>query len=300
MIQADIRDARAVRDAAKGVQIIYHNVAQQPLARDKRLFWSVNRDGTENLLKAALGAGVEHVVHTSSTAVFGVAKENPVTEATALAPIEEYGRAKRAGELLCQQYGAQGLAISIIRPRTILGHGRLGIFQILFEWIYQGLNVPVLGSGDHLFQFVHASDLAEACILAGTSKTTGAYNVGAAEFGTMRATLEALIRHAGTRSRVKSVPRGIAEFGILAAGRLGLIPLAPYHALAYGKPMYFDISKARRDLGFAPIYSQDATFAESYDWYKVNRSDILSGRVVGSKHQSAVRLGLLRLVPYLL
>jgi nucleoside-diphosphate-sugar epimerase len=212
--------------------------------------------------------------------------------------MEEYGRAKLAGEVLCEEYARRGLAVSVIRPRTILGHGRLGIFQILFEWIYRGLNVPVLGSGDHLFQFVHAADLADACMLASVSAKAGTYNIGAAEFGTMRATLEAVIRHAGTRSRVKSVPRGLAEFGIRAAGRLGLSPLAPYHALAYGKAMYFDISKARRDLGFVPKFSQDAMFAESYDWYKANRDDILSGRVAGSRHQSAVRQGLLRLVPY--
>jgi nucleoside-diphosphate-sugar epimerase len=300
MVQADIRDARAVREAARGSEIIYHNVAQQPLARDKRLFWSVNRDGTENVLKAALEAGAKRVVHTSSTAVFGVARENPVTEATKPAPVEEYGRAKHAAELLCEEYAARGLAVSIIRPRTILGHGRLGIFQILFEWIYQGLNVPVLGSGDHLLQFVHADDLAVACILAGNANATGTYNIGAAEFGTMRATLERLIRHAGTTSRVKSVPRRLAEVGILATGRLGLIPLGPYHALAYGKPMYFDISKARSELRFFPKFSQDATFAESYDWYRANRTDILSGRKTGSKHQSAVKQGLLRLVPHLI
>ena len=43
-------------------------------------------------------------------------------------------KAKLDGELNCNKYLDQGMKISIIRPRTILGHGRLGIFQILFEW----------------------------------------------------------------------------------------------------------------------------------------------------------------------
>ena len=55
----------------------------------------------------------------------------------------------------------------IVRPRTILGHGRLGIFQILFKWIKQGKNIPVLGQGDNIYQFVHAG-VTEAIILLKT------------------------------------------------------------------------------------------------------------------------------------
>jgi nucleoside-diphosphate-sugar epimerase len=296
----DIRDAKAVRAACEGASAIFHNVAQVPLAKDAMLFWSVNRDGTENVLQAALDARVSRVVHTSSSAVFGIPKHNPVTEQTEPAPMEDYGRAKHAGELLCLDYERRGLSISIIRPRTILGHGRLGIFQVLFEWIYRGVNVPVLGSGDNLYQFVHADDLATACILARRAPRCGVYNIGAVTFGTMRSTLEALIRHAGTKSVVRSIPKGLAEFGMRVTSRLSLSPLAAYHTLMYGESLYFDISKARRDLGFAPKYSQDEAMAESYDWYVTNRDDILSGRLGGSTHKSAVRLGLLRLLPYFL
>ena len=49
---------------------------------------------------------------------------------------------------------------------TVLGTGRL-IFQILFEWVYQGHNIPVIGSGQNIYQFVHADDLVSACIAAG-------------------------------------------------------------------------------------------------------------------------------------
>ena len=162
----DIRDENRVRVACDGCDVIYHCVAQVPLAKDRHLFESVNIDGTENLLKAALAAKARKVIYVSSSAVFGAPKSNPVTEQTAPAPAEAYGRAKLAGETLCARYGQQGLDVSIIRPRTIMGHGRLGIFQILFEWIRTGYNVPVLGRGDNTYQFVHADDLAEACILA--------------------------------------------------------------------------------------------------------------------------------------
>lgn len=297
-MQGDIRDPAAVRKALQGVQAVYHNVAQVPLAKDRTLFWQVNRDGTENVLKAARAAGVERVIYTSSSAVFGVPRCNPVTEATEPSPMEDYGRAKLAGEQLCREYERNGLSVSIIRPRTILGHGRLGIFQILFEWIYRGLKVPVLGKGDNLYQFVHASDLADACILACDAKRSGTYNIGAAGFASMRQTLENVIRHAGTGSSVRSVSKRLAEIGMRATSALGLSPLAAYHALMYGESLYFDISLAQRELGYAPRYTQDEMFAESYDWYVAHRADILSGAHSGSRHQSALKQGLLRAIPY--
>src|SRR5204863_7280130 len=109
-------------------------------------------------------AGVRKIVYTSSSAVFGVPRQNPVTEETAPEPGEAYGRTKLRAEELCR---ASGLDVTIIRPRTILAHARLGIFQTLFEWARTGYNVPVLGRGDNLYQFVHARDLADACLRAG-------------------------------------------------------------------------------------------------------------------------------------
>ena len=56
--QGDIRDERAVRRACEGIEVIYHNVAQQPLSKNPELMRTVNLDGTRNLLSAALDAGV--------------------------------------------------------------------------------------------------------------------------------------------------------------------------------------------------------------------------------------------------
>ena len=51
--------------------------------------------------------------------------------------------------------------ITIIRPRTILGSGRLGIFQILFEWVYSNQNLPVFDKGNNIYQFIHCDDLSD-------------------------------------------------------------------------------------------------------------------------------------------
>ena len=294
-MRGDIRDPESVRHACEGVDVVHHNVAQVPLARDRHLFESVNVTGTENLLAAARAAGVKKLVYTSSSAVFGVPEKNPVTEDMTPHPGEAYGRAKYEGEIRCRAWIEKGLDVSIVRPRTILGHGRLGIFQILFEWIREGANVPVLGRGDNRYQFVHADDLASACLLAGERAGPSIYHAGAATFGTMREALENLCRHAGTRSRVKSVPMGPAVLGMKVTSALGLSPLGAYHALMYGRSMWFDCSRAVRELGWRPRFSNDEMLADSYDWYLAHREEVLSTRGA-SPHRSAVKQGLLELV----
>ena len=88
---------------AQDIDAVLHNVAQVPLAKDNELFWSVNVIGTANVLLAARDAGVAKIVHTSSSAIFGIPEHNPVTEETPPHPLEDYGRAKLAAELLCHE-----------------------------------------------------------------------------------------------------------------------------------------------------------------------------------------------------
>lgn len=288
-IEGDIRDRRAVATACADVDVVLHNVAQVPLARDRAAFESVNVVGTANLLVEAREAGVAKVVHTSSSAVFGIPETNPVTEATTPRPLEAYGRAKLEAEVLCREAVAGGLDVTIIRPRTILGHGRLGIMAILFEFVADGAPVYVLGSGDNRYQFVHAADLADACLRASGREGPAVYNIGATEFGTMRETLEALVAHAGTGSRVRSLPLGPARLAMRSLGSLGLVPFAPYHWMLYGESLSFDVSHAQTDLGWQPQHSNVEMIIESYDWYLEH-----GGAPGGSHHQSPVKLGLLR------
>ena len=295
----DIRDPAAIARACAGCATVYHCVAQVPLAKDRELFASVNVGGTGNLLQAARAARVAKVIHVSSSAIFGAPKTNPVTEATAPVPAEAYGRAKLAAEELCRQAVAAGLDVTIIRPRTIMGHGRLGIFQILFEWIRTGYTVPELGAGDNRYQFVHADDLAEACRLAAERPGPATYNCGTDDFGTMRETLADLCAHAGTGARVRRVPMAPAVAFMNLTSRLGWSPLGPYHALMYGRSMYFDITRARAELGWQPRHSNTAMFRHSYDWYVQNREAILAAREA-SHHRSAVKQGVLGLLKHFL
>jgi nucleoside-diphosphate-sugar epimerase len=299
MVRGDIRDPAAVRRSLEGVSVVHHNVAMVPLAKDKEAFWSVNRDGTRHLLDAAVSAKVKKVVHMSSSAVFGAPDRNPVDERTTPRPQEDYGRAKLGAEDLCHEYSARGLDVTIIRPRTIMGHGRLGIMQILFEWVRQGRNIPVLGRGDNQYQFVHADDLADAAIAAAARPGSTTYNVGAEKFGTMRDTLEGLVRHARTGSKVVSVPMAPAVAMMKVSSRAGVSPLGAYHSLMYGRSMYFDLAKTKGELGWSPKFGNVEMFCDSYDWYLRHRDEVLS-RHGASHHRSPVKQGVLRAVGWAL
>lgn len=288
----DITDPDAVREACDGVDVIFHNVAQVPLARDAALFQSVNVTGTAVLLEAAMASGVRKVVYTSSSAVFGVPSENPVTVHTPPRPMEAYGRAKYEGELLCRAASSRGLDVSIVRPRTILGHGRLGIFAILFDWIADGAGVPVLGSGRNRYQFVHANDLAAACLLAAERPGPGTYNIGSEDVQTMRETLEHLCEYAGTGARVRSVPEAPAAAAMAVLSRTGLAPFGPYHWLMYGREMWFDLAAAHDELGWRGVHDTDSMFRESYDWFLAHRDS--PSEAGASHHRSPARQGALR------
>jgi nucleoside-diphosphate-sugar epimerase len=212
-------------------------------------------------------------------------------------PREEYGKTKLAAESLVRRYAAEhGLDATIIRPRTIVGHGRLGIFQILFNFIEEGRNVPVLGKGDNTYQFVHADDLADACIRAGARPGSTVYNIGAERFGTMREMLESLCRHAETGSRVYSLPMGLAVAGMQLTGALGLSPLGSYHSLMYGRSLWFDVSRAKRELGWSARWSNDEMLCQSYDWYRAHKAAVLRGGGTASPHRSAIKQGVLALL----
>ncbi|MEA3054899.1 MAG: hypothetical protein QOD30_331 [Actinomycetota bacterium] len=293
VVVGDVRDLDVVRAACDGVDVVLNNVAQVPLAKDRELFWSVNVGGTANVLVAARDAGVQKVVHTSSSAIFGIPDANPVIESTPPKPLEAYGRAKAQAEALCREAASSGLDVSIVRPRTILGHGRLGIMAVLFELVAVGAPVFVMGSGDNRYQLVHSDDLADAILRAADRSGPATYNIGATEFGTMRDTLDALCQHAATGSRVRSLPVAPARWGMRALSTVGLAPFAPYHWLLYSESLWFDTSKAESELDWHPTRSNASMVAESYDWFLAHRGESSDG---ASHHQSPVRLGVLKVL----
>ncbi len=293
----DVRDEAAVERAMQGVRVVHHNVAQVPLAKDRELFWSVNVDGTRHVLQAAQRAGVQKVVLTSSSAVHGVPRYNPVTERTLPRPREAYGKAKLAAERLGWDFAARGLDVSVVRPRTILGHGRLGIFSVLFDWVSRGRPVYLLGAGDNRYQFIHADDLAAMCLAAGELAGPRLLLAGTDRFGTMRELLEGLVRHAQSASEVRSLPHGPTRLAMKLTSVLRLSPLGDYHTLMYGRSMWFDIEPTCEALGVRPRYSNAEMIADSYDAYLAQRRGGAAHHA--SPHRAPIKKGALTLLEWL-
>jgi nucleoside-diphosphate-sugar epimerase len=294
--KASVLDRDAVRAAMKDVDVVHHNAALVAQCDAGDNFWKVNVDGTRVVIEEAIKAKVGAVIHTSSTSVFGLPPKDggPITASTPTEPVEPYGRSKLAGEKLSEALCVEaGMPLITIRPRATLGAGRLGIYQILFEWISENRNVYTIGDGSNKMQFIHAHDLMSLYMLALETGKTGTYNVGAHEFGTLREDLESLIEYAGSTSKVIGLPKGFTKLALQILWQLKLSPLSPYHYLTYHTSCYFDIQPCL-ELGWRPKYSNIAMLKESYDWFLDNKST--SAGFTGSPHRSPLQQKILTLL----
>ena len=293
-VKGDVRDFDTVLRTASGADVIFHLAAVVPLTRAGKHFRGINVEGTKNVLEAGARQSAARVVHLSTSAVYGIPQELPLREYSPLKPLGQYGHTKLEAERVCAQYRSRGLPVVIIRPRTIVGMGRLGIFQILFDWIRRGKPVLIIGSGDNLFQLVSARDLVEACVSAADRGGSADFVIGAAQYSTVRSDLEQLARHAGTGSRVRSINAPMAKLALRVLDKVRLSPLVDWHYLTADKPFYFDISKAKQMLAWHPQDSNVAMLVEAYDWYSENYQEY--EHRYGRTHQGAVPQGLLRIL----
>lgn len=295
-VNCDINDREGVANAMRGVDVVHHNVALVPLTKSGGKFWDVNVVGSQIAAEEAGKAGVRAFIHMSSSAIYGSPK-CPIDSSTPLDPIEIYGKGKYQGELVAEQACAKyNIPFISIRPRTILGEGRLGIFQILFEWISEGRNVYTIGDGDIDFQFVHAHDLMDFYMLALAANKPGKYNVGAKDFGKLRDDLQWLIKTVGSESKVKSLPATLSITALQILDKIGLSPLAPWHYLTYHKEFHFDV-KPLLEMGWKPNYSNQKMLLESYNWF-IHNKDSYKFSETASAHRKYVKEGILKIVKF--
>ncbi|MBN1871457.1 MAG: NAD(P)-dependent oxidoreductase, partial [Candidatus Omnitrophica bacterium] len=253
-IKGDVRDRDTVTRACKDIDYVFHNAAILPVSRSsKREYWDVNVNGTQNVLRASLLNHIKKVIFISSSAPYGIPRIIPIKETTEFNPICDYGRSKAEAERACKDYRGRGLNVIILRPRTIIGTGRLGIFQILYSWIADNKNIYTIGSGENLMQFLSDKDFVEACILSiGRACVNEDLNLGAEKFGTVKEALQELIKYAKSSSQIKALPGKAAESVLFILDKLNLSPFTPWHYKTSDKPFYFDISKAKKILDWNP------------------------------------------------
>jgi nucleoside-diphosphate-sugar epimerase len=283
-LRGDIRSVADAQRLVSGADVLVHAAAALPIQASRESIRSVNVGGTATLLAAAAEAGVRRHVLVSSTAVYGVPKVHPIEEDAPLVGVGWYGESKIEAEEVTRDFGRRGLAFTIVRPKTFIGPERLGVFEILFDWIREGRRIYVLGSGHNRYQLLAVEDLVAAIVLAASSDAAAGetVNVGAREFGTVREDLGALIAHAGSSSRLTSFPAKPAEVGLRALELLRVSPLAEWHYKTAHRDSFVDVSRAERLLGWEPRYSNAEALCRTYDWYLAHRDTL---RAAGVTHR---------------
>jgi nucleoside-diphosphate-sugar epimerase len=292
-IRADVRDQDRVRELVAGADVVVHAAAALPIQASRASIRSVNVGGTELVLQAAQDAGVKRVVFISSTAVYGVPEKHPIEESDPLVGVGWYGESKIDAEALCR---VAAVETTIIRPKTFIGPERLGVFEILFDWIREGRRIYILGQGHNRYQLLAVEDLVEAIVRAATAAGAAreTFNVGATEFGTVRTDLQALIDHAGSSSRLTPVPVKPAEIALRTLELVRLSPLAEWHYKTAHRDSFVDVSKTQRLLGWQPRLSNRDALIETYDWYLANRGRVGVAGVTHRVPWNQQALGLLR------
>ena len=281
-LQGDIRNPEDLRKSMKGADIVIHTAAALPLYTKEEIF-STDIDGTRNVLNLASEYGVKRFIHISSTAVYGVPDHHPLYETDMVNGVGPYGEAKVQAEAICREYREKGLCVSILRPKSFVGPERLGVFAIFYEWASEGRGFPMIGPGNNLYQFLDVEDLCQAiltCMTMDKKKVDDTFNIGAAEYGTMREDYQAVLDEAGFGKKIVSFPAGpvIAVLKILEA--LKLSPLYPWIYETASKESFVSIEKAQKVLNFKPKYSNKDALLRNYHWYLENKDRFTKGEGV--------------------
>jgi nucleoside-diphosphate-sugar epimerase len=302
-VQGDIRDAGLLarlfgEHAFEGVfhcaAMLAHDV------KDETLLWTSNVEGTRLVAAAAVAAGVTHMVNISSNCLWAEGFGRPVTEDDEPAPVELYGRSKLQAEkeLAAIVEKRPEFKVVTLRCPTIIDSGRLGLLAILFEFIEDGKKVWVVGDGSSRYQFIYAQDLATACLLCLQYEESNLFHIGSDDVPTMRGMYESVIRAAGSKARVASLPRRPTIAMMQLAHRLGVSPLGPYHYRMIAESFVFDTSRIRKELGWTPTLTNEEMMLRAFSYYSENRKAI-HARTDVSAHSKAAPMGVIRLLKWM-
>jgi nucleoside-diphosphate-sugar epimerase len=287
----DISNKFQLENSITSADVLIHNVAKVPLIKNKSEFENTNILGTRNVLDIALKKKIKKVVYISSSAVYGVLGTSPINENQQRCPAERYGETKKIGEDLCLEFREKGLNTSIIRPRTIMGGKRLGIFSMLFWWIENNKKIPTINNGNNLYQFVDINDLIEAIYLTSLYEKSEDFNIGSEKYYSIRENIEHLISYTKSSAKITNIDNNyIFKFGYYLS-KFNIIPLHEYHFKAYGKEIYFDTSKAKKLLKWSPKVSNKQSFENSFNYYIQNKKKTSNNL---SPHQKIMKNLILR------
>ena len=290
----DIRKISDLEFAIADSDIVIHAAAALPLAPKKEIF-DTNVLGTRNVLEASRKMNVKKVIYVSSTAVYGVPDHHPLIDSDKMKGVGAYGESKVLAELECIKARKKGMVVPVVRPKTFIGPERLGVFEILFDWVYSGTKIPVIGSGANRYQLLDVADLVSAIELlmhSDNESCNDCFNVGASHFSSVNDDLGALFEFSEKGSRI--FPTN-AAFAKSALAILEFLYLSPLYKWVYGtadQDSWVDTSKLQK-LGWNSRYSNSDTLIRTYQWYLENRDSFSDA---GTGHRVPWKQGALALI----
>ncbi len=271
IVRGDLDNAAALRHGCAGADVLVH-LAGRIAARDQGEFMRANRDGTANVLDAAVEQPPRRFVYVSSIAAAGpTVAGHPIDETRPPAPVTPYGRSKLAGEVLVR---AAALPWTIVRPPIVYGEGDRATFGI-FRLANLGV-VPLFGDGTQQLSLIHVADLVAALLaVVATERTVGrVYFAAHPEITTARQLAMGAGRALGKTPRVVPVAPPVARAvlwtaGVLArlAGRTAL--LSGERAPEFLAPAWTCRPDAlRRDGGWEARIDLAAGLPRTAAWYR--------------------------------
>lgn len=272
-IRADICDAQAVANACVDVDTVFHVAALAGVWGDRKTYWNINVEGTRHVIEACLRRGVRKLIYTSTpSVVFGESELCYVNEQIGYPEryLAAYPMTKSVAEQLVLSANSAELATVALRPHLIWGPGDPHLFPRIIERARRRKLVQV-GSGDNLVDITYIDNAAGAHVaacdtLAGGAACAGrAYFISQGEPVRLWPWLEDILSQLalpGVQRRLSY--RTARRFGALAELLYGALrlrrepPLTRFVAAQLAHSHYFDISAARRDIGYVPKVSTAA------------------------------------------
>lgn len=266
MIQGSILDSAEVESAVSGVNVIYHLAAIVDYGPSpKKLMYDVNVTGTKYLLNYSQS---KKFIYLSTTSVYGKEmKENPANENTPYNPDSYYGKTKELAEKLVLE--GNGM---VLRSPVIYGHGFTSGFETVFSQMQKG-KMPIIGSGNNRIQWIHIDDLIQALLLLKEKGRSGEkYLVSGPETKTQNELSSIVAKDLGVSPPNKKISESTAYLMASIAGISARIKgkkpkLLPEHISRIASDRSFDISKARRELGFTPKVTYEQGIKEIIEEY---------------------------------
>ena len=272
-----VTDDHALREALAGVDVVFHLAAAfRQVNLPKSVYWNTNVTAMRRLLEIARENGVRKVVYCSTQGVHGNVDNPPGDENTPIEPEDYYQFTKYEGEKVAQEFIAQGMDITILRPTAIYGPGDPGRFLMLFKQVKKGV-FPFFGPGRALYHPLYIDNFIDAFELAMQKPEARGqtYLIADDRYYTIRDIVEKIGTIMGVNLRIRCFPFWpLYAVATVVEWIFKPLPMDPpifrRRADWFRQNRAFKIDKARRELGYRPAVDLDTGLRRTWEWYRDN------------------------------